>query len=85
MGKDYYTTYYKDVKKQIHINMGSNMEEYMERLDPVVGKAVEDYVSAALAGIEKDYFAPQEQYVKQIEQAMNDLQRKLAKVKFAEA
>ena len=81
---EYYTTYYKDVKKKIRINMGSNMEEYMERLNPVVSKAVEEYVSAALAGIEKDYFAPQEQYVKQIEQAMNDLRKKLADVKFAE-
>lgn len=83
-GKTYYKVTYESVKKQIHIDMGSNMEDYMEQLKPLVTGAVTEYVSDALAQIEKTYFAPQEQYAAQMEAAMDRLQKKLEGVKFRE-
>lgn len=81
-GKKYYDVSIETVKKQIHIDMGSNMEDYMERLKPALDKAVENFVAEALANIEKEYFAPQEQYAKQMEAAMERLHQKLESVKF---
>ena len=78
----YYDVSIETVKKQIHIDMGSNMEDYMERLKPALDKAVENFVAEALANIEKEYFAPQEQYAKQMEAAMERLHQKLESVKF---
>ena len=60
------------------------MEDYIERLEPVVTKAVSEYVSDAFRKIEKDYFAPQEQYAKKMEDAIDQLQKKLESVKFRE-
>ena len=54
-GKKYYEVTYETVKKQIHIDVGTNMEDYMERLEPVVTKAVTEFVSDALLQIEKAY------------------------------
>ena len=83
-GKKYYEVTYETVKKQIHIDVGTNMEDYIERLEPVVTKAVPEYVSDAFRKIEKDYFAPQEQYAKKMEDAIDQLQKKLESVKFRE-
>lgn len=84
LGKTYYETTYETVKKQIHVDVGTNMEDYMERLEPVVSKAVTGFVSEALGQIEKTYFAPQEQYAKKMEAAMKQLRQKLESVKFKE-
>ena len=75
---------YETVKKQIHIDVGTNMEDYMERLEPVVTKAVTEFVSDALLQIEKAYFAPQEQYANKMETAIDQLQKRLENVKFRE-
>ena len=83
-GKKYYEVTYETVKKQIHIDVGTNMEDYMERLEPVVTKAVTGFVSDALLQIEKAYFAPQEQYANKMETAIDQLQKKLESVKFRE-
>ena len=83
-GKKYYEVTYETVKKQIHIDVGTNMEDYMERLEPVVTKAVTEFVSDALLQIEKAYFAPQEQYANKMETAIDQLQKRLENVKFRE-
>lgn len=83
-GKKYYEVTYETVKKQIHIDVGTNMEDYLERLKPAVEKAVTGFVSDALLQIEKAYFAPQEQYAKKMETAIDQLQKKLESVKFRE-
>ena len=83
-GKKYYEVTYETVKKQIHIDVGTNMEDYMERLEPVVTKAVTEFVSDALLQIEKAYFEPQEQYANKMETAIDQLQKRLENVKFRE-
>ena len=83
-GKKYYEVTYETVKKQIHIDVGTNMEDYMERLEPVVTKAVTEFVSDALLQIERAYFAPQEQYANKMETAIDQLQKRLENVKFRE-
>lgn len=83
-GKTYYEVTYETVKKQIHIDMGTNMEDYMEQLVPVVTKAVTEFVSDAFVQVEKTYFAPQEEYARKMETALHQLQKKLESVKFRE-
>lgn len=56
----------------------------MERLEPVVTKAVTEFVSDALLQIEKAYFEPQEQYANKMETAIDQLQKRLENVKFRE-
>lgn len=81
-GKTYYRVKYVNVKKQINIDMGSNIEDYLDKLFPLLDQSVVQYVSEAIAGIEQDYFAPQQRYVEGMTKAVSALQRSLEKAKF---
>lgn len=49
---------------------------------PVLDTAVENYVTEAINGVEKDYFTPQQEYVNAMNHAISDLQAKLKAVEF---
>lgn len=81
-GRTYYRTRYVDVTKDIQIDMGVNVQDYLDKLIPVLDTAVENYVTEAINGVEKDYFTPQQEYVNAMNHAISDLQAKLKAVEF---
>lgn len=83
-GKKYYKTYYETEVRSIHIDLGSNAEEYIEKLMSVLDKKITDYVNDAIEQIENNYFKPQEQYVESMRKELHSLKKGLKELSFRE-
>lgn len=83
-GKTYYDVSYKEVTTLIPVDLGSNVEEYLDMLLPALDSAVAAYVSHALDMVGQEYFAPQRRYVEEMQKALGNLQRKLRAAAFTQ-
>ncbi len=81
-GKNYYEEKEITHTLQKTIDLGTNLDEFLDSLLPQVESIVHDKVRKELENLQKTYFAPQEQTVHQVQQCIDTLRTTLTALKF---
>lgn len=64
------------------IDLGTNILDYLDKLMPVLEQWIDEQVQQALDTLQKTYFLPQEEYIKQMQRELILLKDKLNSLKF---
>ena len=82
-GKTYYARRVKQEKVSETIDMGSNINEFVEKVLPTIKNVLENHIDENIDRIKDTYFAPQEQYVESMQVQLQNLRDKLESFKYA--
>jgi len=82
-GKTYYARRVKEEKVSETIDMGSNMNEFVEKALPTIKKVLENHIDENIDRIKDTYFEPQEHYIERMQIQLQDLSDKLESFKYA--
>ena len=64
------------------IDLGANIEAYLEKVAPLLEKALTTHIAKSLDHIKESYFKPQEEYAETMQGKLQELAHQLEKMKF---
>ena len=82
-GKEYYRTERTEVIRHVTFDVGTNLQEVLDRILEMVDNQVKLVVHDELQRIAKEYFTPQEAYVRSIQEQLQKFQFEIGKLKYS--
>lgn len=81
-GKTYYTITARNRKITKEVDLGTNLEEYLEKLMPELNEYVKGKVKQELLNVQTSYFKPQECYVNEMRDKLQEIKKQMQEMKF---
>lgn len=81
-GKEYYARRIKEGKKVHTIDMGTNINEFVEKVIPVINDVLDKHIDGSIDRITNTYFLPQEEYIEEMRGSLQNLKEKLQSYKY---
>lgn len=83
-GKTYYRTRSVDAKVTIHIDLGTNAEDYIDTITAQLESSVRAFIDGFFDDVKENYFKPQEIYVQSVKKELQVLKQRLDAVRFSD-
>lgn len=81
-GKEYYETRHEKKTKQFTVDLGTNVDSFLDAILPQVQKLAEQAVRKEMERVRDSYFAPQEAYAKRMKDELRQLESSLLALKY---
>ena len=81
-GREYYETRRKERTKQFTVDLGTNVDSFLDAILPQVQKLAEQTVRKEMERVRDSYFAPQEAYAKRMKTELRQLESSLLALKY---
>lgn len=81
-GKTYYTLVTERRTHTQKVDLGTNIDSYLEKIRPVMEKEFTAYINSSFDMIKTSYFQPQEEYLSKLQKELKQLKEKLRGLKY---
>lgn len=81
-GKEYYETRREKKTKQFTVDLGTNVDSFLDAIIPQVQKLAEKAVRKEMERVRDSYFAPQEAYAKRMKHELGQLESALLALRY---
>ena len=81
-GKEYYETRREKKTKQFTVDLGTNVDSFLDAIIPQVQKLAEQAVRKEMERVRDSYFAPQEAYAKRMKHELGQLESALLALRY---
>ena len=81
-GKEYYETHREKKTKQFTVDLGTNVDSFLDAIIPQVQKLAEQAVRKEMERVRDSYFAPQEAYAKRMKHELGQLESALLALRY---
>ena len=81
-GRSYYTTRNVEKVKKFTVDLGTNIDSFLEELLPQLTNLIQDAVRKEMENVRDNYFKPQEEYALHMKAELSELERKLVALRY---
>ena len=81
-GRSYYTTRNVEKVKKFTVDLGTNVDSFLEELLPQLTNLIQDAVRKEMENVRDNYFKPQEEYALHMKAELSKLERKLVALRY---